>query len=280
MCGLIADYNLAEPTGIKLVRSLLTNRVKLQGFIVSDRSDLYLRAVTHLAKWVALGKIKYHETVARVCRTRPKPSSACSRAQTSASNWSSWSETARKGSTMDNIVITGSNSGFGRLTAELLAKAGHTVYATMRESTTKNAKAATELKAVSAANGNRGRVVDLDVTSDASVQQAIDTIAKQSGGIIDVLYNNAGRFSGGVQEAYTVEEVKAVFEVNVFGPLRVNRAVLPLMRKRGSGLIIAISSIVGRFPAASARTRPASSRSKHWPMRSATSCSRWASTWW
>lgn len=149
---------------------------------------------------------------------------------------------------MANVVITGCNSGFGRMTTETLAKAGHTVYATMRESAGKNATAAAELKAFGAANGDRVHVVDLDVTSDSSVQQAIDTIAKESGGVIDVLYNNAGRFSGGVQEAYTLEEVKAVFEVNVFGPLRVNRAVLPHMRKRRSGLIIAISSIVGRFP--------------------------------
>jgi NAD(P)-dependent dehydrogenase (short-subunit alcohol dehydrogenase family) len=149
---------------------------------------------------------------------------------------------------MANVVITGSNSGFGRLTTETLAKAGHTVFATMRGSAGKNAKAAAELKAFGAANGNRVHVVDLDVTSDSSVQQAIDAVAKQSGGIIDVLFNNAGRFSAGVEEAYTLEEVRSVFEVNVFGPLRVNRAVLPYMRKRRSGLAIAISSVVGRFP--------------------------------
>jgi hypothetical protein len=72
LCGLISDYNLTEPTGIKLVRSLLTNRVKLQGFIVSDRPDLYMRAVTHLTKWVAQGRIKYHETVAEGLQSAPK----------------------------------------------------------------------------------------------------------------------------------------------------------------------------------------------------------------
>lgn len=72
LCGLIAEYNLPEPIGIKMVRALLVNRAKLQGFIVSDRMDLYMRAVTQLAKWVAQGKIKYHETVAEGLRNAPK----------------------------------------------------------------------------------------------------------------------------------------------------------------------------------------------------------------
>jgi hypothetical protein len=72
LCGLIAEYNLAEPIGIKMVRALLVNRAKLQGFIVSDRMDLYMRAVAQLAKWVAQGKIKYHETVAEGLRNAPK----------------------------------------------------------------------------------------------------------------------------------------------------------------------------------------------------------------
>jgi len=146
-----------------------------------------------------------------------------------------------------NVIVTGSNSGFGRRIVETLAQAGHTVFATMRDAGGRNAKAAQELKAFGAANGNRVHVVELDVTNDASVAKGIDAIAKQVGGAIDVLVNNAGRFSAGVQEAFTVEEVKALFETNVFGPLRLNRAVLPHMRKRRSGLIVNTSSIVGRF---------------------------------
>ena len=126
-----------------------------------------------------------------------------------------------------NVIVTGSNSGFGRRIVETLAQAGHTVFATMRDAGGRNAKAAQELKAFGAANGNRVHVVELDVTKDASVAKGIDAIAKQVGGAIDVLVNNAGRFSAGVQEAFTVEEVKALFETNVFGPLRLNRAVLP-----------------------------------------------------
>ena len=126
-------------------------------------------------------------------------------------------------------------------------QAGHTVFATMRDAGGRNAKAAQELKAFGAANANRVHVVELDVTNDASVAKAIDAIAKQVDGAIDVLVNNAGRFSAGVQEAFTIEEIKALFETNVFGPLRVNRAVLPHMRKRRSGLIVNTSSVVGRF---------------------------------
>jgi len=146
-----------------------------------------------------------------------------------------------------NVVVTGSNSGFGRRIVETLAKAGHTVFATMRDAGGRNAKAAQELKAFSAANANRVHVVELDVTGDASVAKAIESIAKQTNGAIDVLVNNAGRFSAGVQEAFTIEEIKGLFETNVFGPLRVNRAVLPHMRKRRSGLIVNTSSVVGRF---------------------------------
>jgi NAD(P)-dependent dehydrogenase (short-subunit alcohol dehydrogenase family) len=144
---------------------------------------------------------------------------------------------------MANVIITGTNSGFGRLTVQTLARDGHTVFACMREVKGKNAKAAQEVKAL----GANVHVVEMDVTNDASVQQAIDSVAKQTGGAIDVVFNNAGRFSMGVQEAFKVDEVKSLFETNVFGPMRVNRAVLPHLRKRKQGLIIYTSSIAGRF---------------------------------
>jgi len=71
LCGLVAEYNLTEPYGMKMMRSVLVNRVNIRGFIVSDRQDLYLRAVTQLARLVAQGKIKYHETVAEGLRNAP-----------------------------------------------------------------------------------------------------------------------------------------------------------------------------------------------------------------
>jgi len=72
LCGLIAEYNLTEPYGMTMTRALLVNRVNLRGFIVFDRLDLYAKAVGQLAKWVAQGKIKYHETVAEGLRSAPK----------------------------------------------------------------------------------------------------------------------------------------------------------------------------------------------------------------
>jgi NADPH-dependent curcumin reductase len=69
---MISDYNATEPYGTKMMRALLVNRVRLQGFIVFDRLDLYVRAVSQLAKWVSQGKIKYHETVAEGLHNAPK----------------------------------------------------------------------------------------------------------------------------------------------------------------------------------------------------------------
>ena len=71
LCGLISDYNATEPYGVKMIRSVLVNRVNIRGFIVSDRQDLYLRAVGQLARLVAQGKIKYRETVAEGLRNAP-----------------------------------------------------------------------------------------------------------------------------------------------------------------------------------------------------------------
>jgi NADPH-dependent curcumin reductase CurA len=71
LCGLIADYNATDPYGVKMIRSILVNRVNMRGFIVSDRQDLYLRAAGQLAKLVAQGKIKYRETVTEGLRNAP-----------------------------------------------------------------------------------------------------------------------------------------------------------------------------------------------------------------
>src|SRR5689334_7216820 len=147
---------------------------------------------------------------------------------------------------MSNIVITGTSSGFGRAMVETLAADGHTIFACMRETAARNAKPAQELSKLGT-KGGRVHVMEMDVTSDTSVTQAIDKIVSETGGAIDVLVNNAGRLSAGVQEAYTLDQVKGLFESNVFGLLRVNRAVLPHMRKRGAGLVINTSSIMGRY---------------------------------
>jgi NAD(P)-dependent dehydrogenase (short-subunit alcohol dehydrogenase family) len=141
------------------------------------------------------------------------------------------------------ILITGASTGFGRDTAETLARAGHTVFASMRDPKAKN-------REHSAALRKQGiEVVALDISDDASVGKAVDEVLARARRI-DVLINNAGIASAGVTEAFTSDQAKIVFNTNVVGLLRTSRAVLPGMRAQGDGLIINIGSILGRvtFP--------------------------------
>jgi NAD(P)-dependent dehydrogenase (short-subunit alcohol dehydrogenase family) len=141
------------------------------------------------------------------------------------------------------ILITGASTGFGRDTAETLARAGHKVFASMRDPQAKNRGHADLLR-------KQGiEVVDLDVTLDDSVERAIKHVLQRAGRI-DVLVNNAGMASAGVTEAFTPDQAKIIFNTNVVGLLRTVRAVLPVMRTQGDGLIINIGSILGRvtFP--------------------------------
>lgn len=144
------------------------------------------------------------------------------------------------------VLITGSSSGFGFLTAQTLLKEGHTVLATMRGLEGKNAANASQLKAFASSQPGTLHLLELDVTSDASVRAAIGQ-ALELAGHLDVVVNNAGLGTGGLTEAYTTEQFQKVFDVNVFGVQRVNRAVLPSMRERGSGLLIHVSSTLGRI---------------------------------
>jgi NAD(P)-dependent dehydrogenase (short-subunit alcohol dehydrogenase family) len=137
-------------------------------------------------------------------------------------------------------IVTGASSGFGRLTAQALAADGWRVYATMRDVAGRNAVSAVGLRAEGIA------VVELDVLSDTSVAAAAFTIGKEVGAP-DVLVNNAGNAFFGLVEAFTPAAVEQQFATNVVGPLRVNRAFLPAMRARKTGLIVYVSSIVGRL---------------------------------
>ncbi len=141
------------------------------------------------------------------------------------------------------VLITGASTGFGRDTAETLAQAGYKVIASMRDPQGKNRTHAEALKAKNI------QVIALDVTSQKSVDRAIQDILNTAGGI-DILVNNAGVASAGVTEAFTDEQTAALFDVNVLGVHRVTRAVLPTFRKQKDGLIINIGSILGRvtFP--------------------------------
>ena len=141
------------------------------------------------------------------------------------------------------ILITGASTGFGRDTSETLAKAGHRVFASMRAIADKNKAHAEAL----AAQGIEA--IELDVTSEASVDSAVAAVIAKAGRI-DALVNNAGVASAGVTEAFSPDQAAALFDTNVIGILRTMRAVLPGMRKNGDGLIVNIGSILGRvtFP--------------------------------
>lgn len=142
------------------------------------------------------------------------------------------------------IFITGTSTGFGKLTAITLANAGYTVIAGMRGVTGKNETAAKELETIPNIH-----VVEIDVTDDQSVTNAFaETLEKF--GKIDVLVNNAAVSGFGLLEAYSLDKIRQMFEVNFYGVIRTYQAVLPSMREQKSGLIINITS------GASAHTSP------------------------
>lgn len=144
-----------------------------------------------------------------------------------------------------NVVITGTSSGFGKITSKHLAKAGHTVFATMRGVEGKNAKVAAELRSFAEQENVKLHVVELDVTSQASVDAAIARIEKS--GAIDAVINNAGFGFFGHGESISADQLAQQLDVNVVGVQRVNRAVLPGMRAKGKGLLVHVSSGLGRL---------------------------------
>jgi NAD(P)-dependent dehydrogenase (short-subunit alcohol dehydrogenase family) len=144
------------------------------------------------------------------------------------------------------VLVTGSSSGFGKLTAETLARAGHHVFAGMRAPHDRNVKARDELLMKAGDTPGSIDVVELDVTNDASVEAAIAHISGGDGGL-DVVVNNAGIAGIGIMEGFTMDQARTLFETNVLGVLRVNRAALPLMRSRQSGLLVHVSSTLGRY---------------------------------
>jgi NAD(P)-dependent dehydrogenase (short-subunit alcohol dehydrogenase family) len=140
---------------------------------------------------------------------------------------------------MANVLITGTSSGFGRVTALELARRGHRVFAGMRAPQSRADGAAEKLRADAA--GTSLEVVDLDVTDEAQVAAVVAHV-----GAVDVLINNAGIAAGGITESFTVQDAQRIFDVNVFGPMRLVRAVLPGMRGRGEGLIVNVTSTLSR----------------------------------
>ena len=132
-------------------------------------------------------------------------------------------------------LVTGASSGIGAAAARELVGAGFTVYGTSRKA---------------AAGEERDGVVflPLDVTDDDSVAGAVREVLDRSGRV-DVLVNNAGLGIAGAAEESSIEQARALFDTNLFGSIRMTRAVLPQMREQGSGRVINVSSVLGLVPA-------------------------------
>lgn len=141
---------------------------------------------------------------------------------------------------MSKVLITGANGGFGALTVNTLLEQGHSVVATVRDPEGRNKEASEKLSAAGA------HVVNMDVTNDESVKVGVAKAVELLGGL-DVVVNNAGIGVLGIQEQFTTEDFQRLFDVNVFGVQRVNREALPHLRNQGSGLLIHVSSLLGRI---------------------------------
>jgi NAD(P)-dependent dehydrogenase (short-subunit alcohol dehydrogenase family) len=139
------------------------------------------------------------------------------------------------------IVVTGASSGFGALAARELAKDGEIVYASMRETQGRNAPQVKEAAAYSAEHKVDLRTIELDVLAQKSVDAAIARIIADNGRL-DVVVHNAGHMVLGPAEAFTPEQYAEVYDINVLGTQRVNRAALPHLRKQGRGLLVWVSS--------------------------------------
>lgn len=138
------------------------------------------------------------------------------------------------------ILITGASSGFGLLSVNSLLQQGHQVVASLRDADGRNKEVADRLREAGA------QIVEIDVTNDRSVEVGVAAALEIYGGI-DVLINNAGVGVMGLQEMFTTEDFQKLFEINVFGVQRMIRAILPHFHERKSGLIIQVSSILGRM---------------------------------
>ncbi len=130
-------------------------------------------------------------------------------------------------------IVTGASTGIGRASAEALVRAGYTVFGTSRKAISNGPKDVTMLVA--------------DVTDDASVKKMVDDVLAKEGRI-DLLVNNAGIGLSGAAEENSIGEVRALFETNYFGVVRVTNAVLPVMRAQGRGRILNLSSAAGIIP--------------------------------
>ena len=156
--------------------------------------------------------------------------------------------TSQETTSPKTILITGAAAGFGSLIARSLVNAGHTVFATMRDPKGRNAAKAEALLAFARGKAGKLGVLELDVRNEASVNAAVRLASDAAGGL-DVIINNAGvaHGMGTYGEAVSMEQFQRSFDINVFGVQRVIRAALPIFRKAERGLIVNLSSIMGRI---------------------------------
>jgi len=144
------------------------------------------------------------------------------------------------------VLVSGASSGFGRLIAETLARKRFQVLATMRDVDGRNAAAAREIRELSTRESLDLEAVELDVTSDASVERTMGKALAKCGRL-DVLVNNAGYGIMDLAETVTMAQAQRQFDTNFFGVLRMNRAALPAMKRQKSGLLLHVSSGAGRL---------------------------------
>lgn len=142
---------------------------------------------------------------------------------------------------MSIVLITGTSSGFGALAARALARAGHVVYASMRDIAGRNAAAAAAVRAYATEHEVAIEPLELDVTSEASAERAVQQIVANERRL-DVVIHNAGHMVFGPTEAFTPAQLAELYDINVLGTQRVNRAALPVLRRRRAGLLVWISS--------------------------------------
>jgi len=143
------------------------------------------------------------------------------------------------------ILVTGASSGFGALTVRALADAKHIVYAGMRDIGGRNAQAAEAARLYAIQHGVALRPIEMDVSDQASVDGAVAAVLAETRRI-DVVVHNAGHMVLGPTEAFTPEQIAAVYDTNVLSTQRVNRAVLPAMRARRDGLVLWVGSSSSR----------------------------------
>ena len=145
----------------------------------------------------------------------------------------------------NTIVVTGASSGFGALAARGLARAGHTVYASMRETIGRNAPRVKEVEEYATEHGVDLRAIELDVLSQESADAALKAIISENSRL-DVVIHNAGHMVFGPAEAFTPEQLAQLYDTNVLSTQRVNRSALPHFRKQGKGLVVWVSSSSAR----------------------------------